>query len=192
MRTLSAVLAAFLVLTLCAGFPRRPSDVSAGTALRLDTAELTRRAELILEGRVLQARPVEHAGMIETEYLLQVERTFRGEDQAFRTLRLPGGVLPDGRGMVLAGVPELVPGELALLFLSRESKGVRMPVGLSQGKFRVVDRGPAGRFLLQEPAGLSLIGPDGERVRPGLETRPVPYAEVVAGIEAALARERSR
>ena len=192
MRTLSALIAALLVLGICAGVPRRPADVSAGTAVRLDVAQLASRADLIVEGRVLQSRVIERDQMVETEYLLRVDRTFAGEDLSHRSVRIPGGVLPDGRGMILAGVPRLLAGEDVLLFLSRESRsGVRMPIGLSQGKYRRVETEAGERLLVREPAGVSLVEPDGA-VRPATESRVRVYAEVVAEIEAALARKRAR
>ena len=57
-------------------------------------------------------------------------------------------VLEDGSGMILAGMPRIAAGEETLLFLSAEgATGVRMPVGLSQGKFRVIQTEDGGRWI---------------------------------------------
>ncbi len=68
-------------------------------------------------------------GLIETEYLMSVDRTLWGADLGMRTVRLPGGVLPDGRGMMIPGMPRIAVGEDVLLFLSRQTSwGMRMPM----------------------------------------------------------------
>ena len=114
MRTLSLVAGCFLLTFSTVGIALRPPGVQAGTALKMELPEVVERADLILEARVLSARAFETSGMIETEFLLQVDRTFHGEDQPYRSIRIPGGVLEDGRGMILAGMPRLVVGEMRL------------------------------------------------------------------------------
>lgn len=178
--------AADLLLALL--LPLRAAD--AGTALRLDLPELVQRSELVVEARVLAAEPREADGMLATEYLLEVERTFKGEDQSYRTLRLPGGVRADGSGLLVPGVPHLAPGEDALLFLSAESaRGLRLPTGLAQGKFTVQRRADGTKQLLRDAAGLELVGPEGHST--GARTS-ADYAALVAGIEAALASGGAR
>ncbi len=157
----------------------------------MDIRDLTGGADLILEGRVLSALADELDGRVETEYLVLVERTFAGEDQPLRTIRLPGGVLEDGRGMLLAGMPRIEPGENVLLFLSEAGDGgIRMPVGLAQGKFRILVRPDGSRILARDAAGVTLVQPEtGALVRS--EGRSViDYADVIAQIEAALATKR--
>ncbi len=174
-------------------FLTKPGGVAAGTALRMEIPELVDGAALVLEGSVLSAQALETPeGRIETEYLVRVDRTFEGEEQPFRSIRLPGGVLEDGRGMLLAGMPRIREGEDVLLFLSAGgSSGVRMPVGLAQGKFTVHTRLDGSKTLVREDAGVSLVGRDGELVHgEGRTLRD--YAEVVAEIEAALATGESR
>src|SRR5262249_1221127 len=112
---------------------------AAGTAVRLSLRDLADRSDLCLEGKVVGSRGVLESGKrIDPEYTLAVERTFWGEAQASRAIRLPGGVLPDGRGMVLPGLRALEPGEEVLLFLSKpDPVGMRVPIGLAQGTLRV-------------------------------------------------------
>jgi len=163
--------------------------VRAGTALRMDIPELVDGAELVVEGRVLSAEAVEtDAGLIETLYQVGVDRTFVGSDAYNRVVRLPGGVLADGRGMLLAGMPMLRVGEDALLFLSGPGeRGVRVPIGLAQGRYRIVTRLDGSKLAVRDQADLGLVDPrtgvlthaDGQHVRD--------YAELIGEVEAAVA-----
>lgn len=178
---------------LSTGLPRFGRGVEAGTAVRMEIEDLVDRSPLIVEAKILSTRAFEVGPAIETELLLQVDRTFEGAHQPFRAVRVPGGVLPSGRGMMLAGMPRLAPGERCLLFLSAEGQtGIRMPVGLAQGKLALVEN-PVGEKVLVRPASsLSLIDDrTGEHVGPQA-ARVLRYADVVARIEAALARKRAR
>ena len=170
-----------------------PGPVRAGTAVELDVAGLVGAADLAFEARVhavLGAR--DHAGRIDTEYLLAVERTFWGEDLPTRTIRLPGGEL-DGRGMVVPGLPGLAPGEHVVLMLSAELPGgARVPVGLAQGKYRVVADPATGRKLaLRGQDGLATIASGAGAACPADGLHVVDYAELLAEIEAAVVRRRA-
>jgi len=194
MRRLTAFLGLFCLLFLTTGMPRPAGGVRAGTAVRMTLEDMVHRADLIVETRVLDARGLEVAGRIETEYLLEVTRTFEGEDQTYRTVRMPGGVLEDGRGMVLAGMPRLSRGERTLLFLSSEGRtGIRVPVGLAQGKLSLVTAKTGQRFVVQNASDLALVDRDSGSVIHGTAAnRILRYQDVVARIEAALAAERDR
>lgn len=164
-----------------------PLDAAdAGSALRLDLPALVSRSDLIVEGRVLAAEPVEAEGLLQTEYLLEVSRTLKGEDRAYRALRLPGGLRDDGSGLLLPGVPRLVPGEETLLFLGAEGPaGMRLPTGLAQGRFGL-QRDPSGRKQLScDTRAIGLLDPSDGKAREG-ERRILDYAELVATIEAAV------
>ncbi len=188
MRSVLTILAVTGLALLLLRPALRGPGVRAGTALRMDVPDLVEAADLVVEGRVLAARAVETAsGLVETEYELLVDRTFRGAPVATRTLRLPGGVLDDGRGMVLAGVPRLLEGEDALLFLSAPgSRGVRMPVGLAQGRYRVLTRLDGSRVAVRDQADLGLVDPATGRLlgEGGAHVRD--YADLVAEIQAAM------
>ena len=168
-------------------------DVEAGTAIRLDLDSLLDGSDLVLEGRVSSARVLEPApGRIETEYTIAVDRTFWGTELHQRTVRLPGGVLPDGRGLILPGMPELAAGEEALLFLSEAgSTGVRMPVGLAQGKLRISTSLTGQRVLVGDRAQLSLTDSSGGGVQEAAPGDLLDYAETVAELHAAAERRSS-
>jgi hypothetical protein len=184
-----------LALGLAAGLLPRgiEQDVDAGTAVRLESIqELVDEAHLVLEGYVRQVRPlVGPGGLIETEYTLDVDRTFLGEERAERVLRLPGGVLENGNGLLLPGMPTLVAGEEVLLFLSDTgSTGVRMPVGLSQGKFRVETSLDGTRRLSRRHGALTFVDPMTGATSDAGAAAVFDYAEVMAEIHAAVAARR--
>ncbi len=195
LRSAAAGVLCFVVLAL-AGRSGGSEEVAAGTAVRLDIAGLVEGAEWIFEGRVLERRVFEDplTGRIDTEYLFEIERTFRGENQPVGSLRLPGGVLPDGRGLVIAGVPRLEVGEERLLFLSPPSGQVelRMPVGLSQGALRLERRFDGSKQLVREGIDVALVAGPGGAAASGARRIARDYAEVVAEIHAALAAQAAR
>jgi len=185
------------LLLLCASLPAAPAaaqkPVEAGIAVRMDLEQLVERADLVIAGRVLGARALEApGGRIDTEYTLDVDRTFWGEDLGQRIVRMPGGVLPDGRGLMLPGMASLVPGEELVLLLSAEgTDGLRVPIGLAQGKFRILTTRAGARVALRSQAGLELLRPATGDVRPADESELMEYAELAARLEAAVARKRA-
>lgn len=177
---IAAAIAAFVLFAPLVG------DVRAGTAVRLGLSDLAERADLAFEGRVLWARVVEsRPGRIETEYTIAEHVTHVGAPCPTRVVRIPGGVLPDGRGLAIAGLPRLVPGQDVLLFLSRESAaGVRLPVGLAQGALRVVTLPDGAKRLVGNSAGLDLVGEAPTAVpAPGIDYVAA-LAEIAAGVAA--------
>jgi len=188
MRLFLAALALFAFdLSLALYLPER--EASAGTALRLDLPDLVHGSELVVEGRVLSQHPLEQDGLLLTESLIEVARTFKGADESYRAVRLPGGVRADGSGLLVPGMPSLAPGEDVLLFLSAEgATGLRMPTGLAQGKL-AVQRLPGGaKRLAGDLSALALVDEDGAHAQRG-GTLVLDYAECVAAIEAALNAE---
>ena len=168
------------------------APAAVGTTVRMDVEDLVDGADLVLEGRVASAVAslAEDGRWIETRYGLAVERTWLGEELGVRDVHLPGGVLADGSGMVVPGMPSLCVGERVVLFLTEPGPtGVRMPVGLAQGKMRIV-AAPGGRALaVTDASGATLV----ETEAHGIDLIHVrDYAAVVAEIEAASARKRAR
>ena len=164
--------------------------IDASTVLRMDVPELTEHADAIVQGRVASARVLEtEDGRIETEYVLEVERTFHGEPRAERVLRFPGGVLEDGRGLLLPGLPSLALGEEILIFLSApSSSGLSMPVGLAQGKFRVLTDADGKRTLVRDQGRITWANLETGELREAGGAARHDYADVVARIHAALER----
>lgn len=166
-------------------FPGLRTSSQAGTALRMDLDEAFSRADLAIEGTVVQGSSGETAkGEIYTDWKIDVSRTYWGRNEQERTIRLPGGVLADGRGTVIPGMPRLALGEEVVLFLTDESdEGFRVPVGLSQGKYRIVTAADGSRTAVQTGDHVTLISARTTRSIDGLEM--LEYADLVARIEAA-------
>lgn len=186
-----------LALTLAAVLLAAPGPAPAGTAVRLGVADMVERSDLCLEGRVTAARAILEPGRrIDTEYTISVERTFWGEPQASRAIRIPGGVLPDGRGMVIPGLSGMATGEDVILFLSKaDPVGMRMPIGLAQGKMRVATDRFGRKRVVRDQAGLELANATptaAGTARPADEAATLEYAAVVAEIDAAVAARRAK
>ncbi len=96
------------------------------------------------------------------------------------------------REAVLAGMPQLDEGEEALLFLSaRGDTGIRVPIGLAQGKYGIGFAEDGTKSLTRTVSDLSLIhGETGQQV-PGSAHEVRTYVSVVAQIEAALVKKRA-
>lgn len=183
------------IVLSCAAFCARLTDVRAGTAVRLDVPGLVDHAELVVEARVSSTRAVLAAdGRIETEVSLQVTHSFLGDPLVAQVVRVPGGVLPasqGGRGLALPGMPSLTAGEEVILFLTAAgSSGVRMPVGLAQGKFRIVRDALGARFAVQSLGSLSLVDAQGTPapVVAGVLELDALAAQIEAAVRAKLAR----
>lgn len=187
MRGILLLLAASLVVA--ASFPRGEHP-SAATVVRMDLEEQAGLADLILEGTVASARPLQATdGTVHTEYELFVERTLWGEPSARRTVTLPGGVLPSGLVTVVPGMPVLTVGEDCLLMLgSPTPTGVRIPVGLGQGRLRLGRGFDGRRTLSQDRSGLSFVNGLGSREAEGGSV--FDYSEVISRLQARLNRRR--
>lgn len=163
--------------------------VEAGTALRLEVGDMARTSDLVIEGKVLDASVLEgESGLIETEYLVSVDRTLWGADLGTRIVRFPGGVLPDGRGMMIPGMPQIDVGEDVLLFLSKPTSwGMRMPMGLAQGKFSVLRSFNGERRLIRDRGSVTYVDPATGQVSETPTAASLDYAAVMSEIHAGIA-----
>lgn len=186
---LGALIGLCVLLALVGSVP-----VEAGTAVKLDVPGLVDRAELVFEGRVRAIECVRDArGRIETRYTLDVARTLFGEAAPTRIVRVPGGVLPDGSGLVLPGLPRLARDEEALLFLTAESRaGLRVPVGLAQGRFRIEHTAEGARRLVRDVTDLALVDEQGHVVPHGAAVETFDYAATIERVQAAVAVRQAR
>lgn len=165
-------------------------EVGAGTALKLELSELVEHSELVLEGRVVAlGAELTATGRVATDLELEVLRTFLGEPLARRSVRLPGGVLPDGSGVLIPGMPRLALGEDVILFLTGEGAlGQRMPVGLAQGKLQVVTTLSGEKLLVRRHDGLDWVHAPGAPIQHAHSGEHLDYAATVAEIHAAVQR----
>jgi hypothetical protein len=153
----------------------------------MELEDLVRVCDLAVEGRVVSMRAVRDVrGRIVTEHVLHVRRTHVGLASTLRTVRLPGGTLPDGTGLLVPGMPRLEVGQECVLFLSSEdTQGTRMPVGLAQGAWRVTKTKEGLRRVMRAMEGLAVV--DGARVGEAETHSQLDYAVFVARVEAAKA-----
>lgn len=182
MRTsLLAALAASSIVAVLACVHARPCD--ATQVVRLSLGEAAARADLVVEARVLaKSARIGPRKRVETEYVLRVDRALFGAPASAALVRVPGGVLPDGSGMLVPGMPSFAVGDDVVLMLGREQEGgMRVPVGLAQGALRVARDARGERVLARDLTGLEFPR---ERVAP---PSSVPYAQGMAEIQAAIA-----
>lgn len=165
----------------------------AGTAVRLDLKGLVDSAASCLEARVLAAQvELDLHGRPCTRLTLSVTRDLIAPSTGTLDVRIPGGILPDGSGLVLPGMPSFALGEELLLFLSQESSaGLRIPVGLAQGKFRIVRDARGVRTLVREAGELELFDPASSTRSHHELAAAYDYAAAMAEIQAAVASRRA-
>jgi hypothetical protein len=111
------------------------ADATQSRPLNLE--EMTDHATTIFSGRCLHVRIESDAklGRDVTVATFQVERSIKGNAGKTTTVRMPWAS-PDA---FPAGVPSFARGDDVVLFLYGESaSGMRAPVGLGQGRFRVL------------------------------------------------------
>lgn len=192
LRALLVGIPAALLVLMCV--PTDAPAVRASSVVRMATTDLVDGAELVLDARVTQARALERpGGRILTELTLDVAHTYLGDPLAQRVVRLPGGVLPDGRGLVLAGVPVLAAGERCVLFLSAAgADGMRLPVGLAQGCARLHTDARGRTFATRDTSSLALLDPRSGASSEGARQAPLPYERMVREIEAAVRTRAER
>ncbi len=162
----------------------------------MEVEDLVDRADRILEARITGRRTLrDEQGRIVTEFQLLERRAFYGESTP--VVRIPGGVLANGRGLMLPGMPRIQVGEEVLLFLNGE--GTSMPTGLAQGKFRIMsDR--SGQRLAVRQGGVELAaaacGASGHSHGAHLcqdgGVQALPYAELSARVQARVVDRLSR
>ena len=112
---------------------------AAGTVfLRPPDEELVRDAETIVEATVIGIQTAPHP-LVAVEYRMRVERWVAsgGPRETELTVRVPGGVRPDGTALYLLGAPRFDSGERLLLFLSPHPDGTHRILDLFLGAFRV-------------------------------------------------------
>lgn len=146
-----------------------PVGVHAATVLGVGEAELARRADVVAFGAVISAEVlVEPEWGVYTRARVEVYDGFKGAARGdVLTVLVPGGRLSNGLHSVVAGAPVMKAGERFVAFLEKRA-GTYAPWGLSYG-WLMVRRDAHGVFRVSRSvAGLSVVGPAGEEVEPGM------------------------
>jgi hypothetical protein len=124
--------------TLCGGLLMLALPLQADQMLPLPIARLTARAQLIVQGRVLDtAVRRDTEGRIYTAVQLQVDEVWKGSLATNRFTIVRGGGTLGGQVAVVSGEATYEPGEELVAFLVINQRGEGVSLGLSQGKFHV-------------------------------------------------------
>lgn len=198
LRALSWMMAAMLAaITAPAG---------AAMILKMNLAQLTDRADAIFRGEVLSAEPGKIAiggGTLPTvTYRLRVDEAFKGQFEAKENaspeveITMLGTLKADARSggqtrltSSLPEVPKLRVGESYVLFTTAPSaSGLRSPVGLGQGSFRIYPGANKTEFAVNELNNLGLFnGGPAQRSAQGADG-PVTYTRLATAILTELGR----
>ncbi len=100
------------------------TDSSAATYVMVADEDMVDGAARVAVVRVLGSEVVEIDGRIFTDYHVESLQTYKGAARSGPlTLRRPGGILPDGRAMIVPGLPEMLVGQEALVFMVDRADG---------------------------------------------------------------------
>jgi hypothetical protein len=181
--------------------------VGAGMVLKMNLSQLTNRADAIFRGNVLSAEPGKISiggGTLPTViYRLRVDEAFKGEFDAkenaapeveITMLGTLKEVVQSGNqthlSAALPEVPKLRVGEDYVLFTTAPGKsGLRAPVGLGQGSFRVYLGDNKTELAVNELNNLGLFdgGASLQRVEAASQG-PVTYTRLAQAILAELGK----
>ena len=156
----------------------------AATVYVMPTDEaMVARSPIIVFGEVQATEPGPAGEPLSTDILFQVEEVLKGFAPGTIVVRQPGGLGPDGLVGWVAGLPSLVEGDRALLFLD-PGDGVYRTVELALGIF--FEEPALGRMLLvREPSLQFAAMPDDpavdERLRARLPRDAVRFRRWIAG-----------
>ena len=124
-----------------------PERLGATTVRQVSLPQMIRAADRIFVGKVVavESRRDEH-GLPATYVTFAVTETIKGPPGKQVTIKQIGG--RPGTLPAIPGLPTYTVGEVVLLFLHRDSQyGFTSPVGLHQGKWKVVETTPGKKFL---------------------------------------------
>jgi len=132
------------------------APVAEATVLRgLTVGQLRSRAEVIVEGKVIEVRTTRSEGRIETIAVVRVRQVHKGEVGRRIQVRALGGETRDRR-MVVQGAPSFAKGDTVLLFLYSD-EGTWRSVGMFQGVWHLDVEGRVARA--SDSGGASLLRP---------------------------------
>ncbi len=117
-----------------------PAPGNGLTYAGISDETLADRAELIVEVQVLVVDPSPDVGRPVTDYRMAVEHVTLGDLVASPlTVRVIGGILPDGMGLHAHGAPSFAVGGRALLFLKPAPDGTYRVLHFLLGAFHLVE-----------------------------------------------------
>jgi hypothetical protein len=145
-----------LALTLFASFPAFSTTVEKFT---LD--DLVQKSGRIIVGKCISSESRWNARntLILTTVRFAVSEPLKGSSDGFVNVVTVGGTL-DGITQTVSGMPVFEPEEEVLLFLEPSKNGQWQPLGMSQGKFRILRNRQTGeQEVVHSLSGLELYDP---------------------------------
>jgi hypothetical protein len=182
---------------LLGGIAAWVTPATATVVRPLTVADLTSRAQVVVQGRVLDQVGLWDSQKrgIYTHTRIEVLKCFKGDVPDKEILVRQLGGRSGGYVMGLPGNAPLQVGEEVVLFLTRDSH-YHYVVGLAQGKFAVLPDGSGRKVVSRDLSGLSFArwDPGGKMIlsrRLGL-VPPTYLDELEAEVKAALLKERGK
>jgi hypothetical protein len=132
------------------------TTASATQSRPLNLEEMTERAATIFSGRCLHVRVEADAKLRRnvTVATFRVERSIKGSSGKTITVRMPWASPEE----FPAGVPSFASGDNVVLFLYGESaSGMRAPVGLGQGRFRILSDKEGRKVAINDVGNRNLM-----------------------------------
>lgn len=178
-----------LLVTVATALP-----AAATLVVKLDLAELTSEADLIVEARAEEATSVWIAGELFTVVQLRVHEVWKGHSPPKIEVLLPGGTDTQGPvpiAAVWAGQPRMSVDQEYVLFLSTDARdSYHHVVGFSQGLFAIRYDEEGEAVVVQDLRGLRRRGPTGDTPGRVTTTPSDPWETVVRSlVEDAQTRE---
>jgi hypothetical protein len=130
----------------------------ATTVEKLSLEEMTRRSRRIVVGRCIstESRWNEKNTLILTFSKFSVSEDLKGESGGWITVMTVGGTV-NGVTQNVAGTPQFAADEEVVLFLESSKSSQWQPVGLSQGRFRILRESRTGQQeVVHDLSGLEL------------------------------------
>lgn len=121
---------------------------------------LADQSPLVVEAVVEEVLPAMAADRPSTDVRIAVERLVKGYlPGSDAVVRVPGGLLADGSGLVLEGAPRFETGERVLLFLTPGAEGTFTLVHFALGVFRAIEVGGERLVVRDLRGGVDLSPP---------------------------------
>jgi Matrixin len=156
--------------TLCA-LALGAASASATSYVMVADGDLADQAGVIVQVEITAADAGPAGEAPATDYLAEIGELVKGYlPGSTIVVRVPGGVRADGLSLEIAGAPEFVVGEQALLFLEEGADGVYRPLHLMLGVFHV-RRSGAAEVAVRELAGATRIQQAGGKASAAEATR---------------------
>src|SRR5262245_44016999 len=133
----------------------------ATTVEKLSLEEMTRRSKKIVVGRCIstESRWNEKNTLILTFSKFSVSEDLKGESSGSITVMTVGGTV-NGVTQTVAGTPQFAADQEVVLFLEGTKSGQWQPVGLSQGRYRILRESRTGQQeVVHDLSGLELYDP---------------------------------